>query len=258
MSTTETIDLAALKEPFPQADIEWRVGEADKKGDKIWAKVLAYVTNRAIMDRLDKVVGPMNWRNEYAPGPQGGVICGISIRLDGEWITKWDGAENTEFEAVKGGLSNAMKRAAVQWGIGRYLYDLETNWANVNDSGKHFGRLPEKRGGDRFRWDPPLMPVQFLPADEWPAGTKPRAPKNGAAPKAKAENDVPGEHVSVVAKAQTALINAMTTKDLDKYFTAIRHRTEAGEFSADEFTALEKLFLARMKVLMPTTEKVTA
>jgi hypothetical protein len=88
-----------------------------KNNNGIWAKVLAYVTNRAIMKRLDEVCGKAGWRNEYRDIPNnGGVECGISIKVEGEWITKWDAAENTQVEAVKGGRSGAMKRAAVQWG----------------------------------------------------------------------------------------------------------------------------------------------
>lgn len=43
-----------------------------------------------------------------------------------------DGAENTDIEPVKGGLSDAYKRAAVKWGIGRYLYDMEAAWVDVD------------------------------------------------------------------------------------------------------------------------------
>jgi len=88
------------------------------------------------MDRLDEVVGPENWKDEYAPGPDGGVICGLTLRLNGEWITKWDGADNTEFEAIKGGLSDAFKRAGYKWGIGRYLYKLESVWVPCEAHGK--------------------------------------------------------------------------------------------------------------------------
>jgi len=123
-------------------------------------KVLAYVTNRAIMDRLDEVAGPGNWKNEFREGPGGGVLCGISIRLAGEWITKWDGAENTDIEGVKGGLSGAMKRAAVQWGIGRYLYNLDEGWANIHDGGQFSAR---SKDGKWFKWDPPMLPDWALP-----------------------------------------------------------------------------------------------
>lgn len=45
-----------------------------------------------------------------------------------------DGAENTDIEPVKGGLSDAYKRAAVKWGIGRYLYDMEAAWVDVDSN----------------------------------------------------------------------------------------------------------------------------
>jgi hypothetical protein len=127
--------------------------------------VLAYITNRAIMERLDKVCGPENWRNEYTKGPDGGILCGLSIRVGDEWVTKWDGAENTEVESVKGGLSDAMKRAAVQWGIGRYLYKLPVGFANITESGRYRGKTPSKEGrpGERFKWNPPALPEWAVP-----------------------------------------------------------------------------------------------
>lgn len=157
------MDLSQLREPFPSADVEWRIGRAGKNDKGVWAMCLAYITNRAIMERLDDVCGPENWRNEYKDAPAGGVLCGISIRVGDEWVTKWDGADNTEMEAVKGGLSGSMKRAAVQWGIGRYLYHLPEGWATISSQGQHFGRLPQKLGGDSFRWDPPGLPEWALP-----------------------------------------------------------------------------------------------
>lgn len=161
----DAMDLSKLAEPFPAADIEWRVQSGGKKSDgKLWAKVVAYITSRAIMDRLDAVVGPENWRNEFREAPSGGVLCGISIRVGDEWVTKWDGAENTDFEAVKGGLSAAQKRAGVQWGIGRYLYLLPEGWANIHDGGRLRGCTPKKAGGDWFNYDPPSLPGWALPA----------------------------------------------------------------------------------------------
>jgi hypothetical protein len=123
-----------LSKPFDQSDIEWRAGATNQ--DKTRALALAYITSRAVMDRLDEVVGPENWRDEYKPGPDGGLICGLSLRLEDEWITKWDGAENTLVEEVKGGLSGAYKRAAVKWGIGRYLYKLDSVWVPCELTGK--------------------------------------------------------------------------------------------------------------------------
>ena len=162
---SDETDLARLRDPFAPQDIEWRVQTAGEKNGKPWARVLAYVTNRAIMERFDDVVGPENWQNVYKEGPAGGVICGLSVRVtrpDGtsDWVTKWDGAENSDVEPVKGGLSNAMKRAAVQWGIGRYLYDLEEGWARVHDGGKFSAK---GKDGGWFKWDPPELPTWAVP-----------------------------------------------------------------------------------------------
>jgi hypothetical protein len=159
--------LRALGLPFEAKDIEWRVGQAgEKRGGGVWAKVLAYITNRAIMQRLDDTVGPSRWKNEFKSAPEGdGVLCGISIYINSElgWVTKWDGASNTDIEAIKGGLSNAMKRAAVQWCIGRYLYDLEGGWATILPDGeKGYGKNKTK-DGTWFDWNPPDLPSWALP-----------------------------------------------------------------------------------------------
>jgi len=100
------MDLQKLKEKFQPSDIEWRIGRAGyTRSGKYYGTVLAYITNRAIMNRLDDVCGPENWRNEFREwnvGNRHGVLCGLSIKINGEWVTKWDGAENTEDHQCKG------------------------------------------------------------------------------------------------------------------------------------------------------------
>ncbi|HHR4112399.1 TPA: Rad52/Rad22 family DNA repair protein, partial [Salmonella enterica] len=134
---------------------------------KVWAMVLAYVTNRAIMKRLDDVCGKAGWRNEYRDIPNnGGVECGISIKIDSEWVTKWDAAENTQVEAVKGGRSGAMKRAAVQWGIGRYLYNLEEGFAQTSTDNKQGWNRAKLKDGTAFFWIPPSLPSWAIPESD--------------------------------------------------------------------------------------------
>ena len=160
------MELSKLKDAFPENDIEWRVQRSGVKNNKTWAMVLAYVTNRAIMDRLDDVCGPENWKNIFDTGPGGGVICGISIKCGDEWVTKWDGADNTQVEAIKGGLSAAMKRAGSQWGIGRYLYNLDTGFATINDNGRLNGQAKDGGATIYFKYDPPVLPKWALPPAE--------------------------------------------------------------------------------------------
>ncbi len=156
--------LAALTRRFSSDDLAWKPVAVNREQGR--ARVVPYVTNRAIMDRLDQVCGPENWRNEYCPGPNGGLLCGISIRLvredhTAEWVTKWDGAENTQLEPVKGGLSASMRRAAVQWGIGRYLYRIPPIEARVDEQGRLVGR--------------PELPPEFRPEPVEPRRLRPAA-----------------------------------------------------------------------------------
>lgn len=133
---------ALLAKPFAPEDIEWRLQTT--LVDQMRGIAIPYVTNRAIQNRLDEVVGPENWHNEFRPwhsaGEKEAQICGISIHFEGRgWIQKWDGAEDSDIEPVKGGLSDSMKRAAVQWGIGRVLYSMgETVWVNIEKRGRSF------------------------------------------------------------------------------------------------------------------------
>ena len=160
--------LEMLKVPFLPRDIEWRVCRSGvSKTGAPWIMALAYIDNRAIMDRLDNTVGAENWRNEYTQAPCGGILCGLSIRVGGEWVTKWDGAENTDVEAIKGGLSGSMKRAAVQWGVGRYLYGLSENFATVIQS-KQEGSLSSKvKGVDGYvNWLAPVLPDWAQPSKQ--------------------------------------------------------------------------------------------
>ena len=130
-----------LAKPFAPEDLEWRIQYADEKKSR--GIVVPYVTNRAIQSRLDEVVGVDGWYNDYKPwhgnGKKEAQICGIAIYFEerGQFITKWDGAEDSDIEPVKGGLSDSMKRAAVQWGIGRVLYSMtEPVWVNIEPKGR--------------------------------------------------------------------------------------------------------------------------
>ncbi|ANJ65540.1 putative double-strand break repair protein [Pseudoalteromonas virus vB_PspP-H6/1] len=169
-------DLAKrLSDPFNEGDIEWRVQQSGISGKgKPWVMVIPYITNRAIQKRLDDVFTPMGWKNEYKPVGDKGFICGVSANVDGEWVTKWDGAECSNIEPLKGGLSGAMKRAAVQWGIGRYLYSLSEKFAvcrlcdsRFNASGEYIS-IKNKQGGQSIgaEWFKPDLELWALPSFE--------------------------------------------------------------------------------------------
>lgn len=116
-----------LRAPFPASKLSWRVGQTNK--DKTKAMMLVYIDARDVQDRLDEVFG-LGWSSSFRE-VDGRIVCAISAM----GYTKEDGAEDTQFEAKKGGLSDAFKRAAVQWGVGRYLYDAKNynTWIDIKD-----------------------------------------------------------------------------------------------------------------------------
>lgn len=123
MPTTE--ELKQLFAEFPHDAVSWRAQSVTKDGTK--ALALAYIDARDVMDRLDEVCGAENWQDRYEfHGTR--TICYLSIRVGDEWITKADGAGDSDVEAEKGAISDALKRAAVKWGIGRYLYHIVSPW----------------------------------------------------------------------------------------------------------------------------------
>jgi hypothetical protein len=124
----------ALSEPFPLEYIEWRVGSTNS--DKSKGLALCYVDARAVMDRLDSVCGPDGWQCNYSAAPGNAIICNLGVLIAGDWIWKADGAGATDVEGEKGMLSDALKRAAVRWGVGRYLYDLKSPWVELEPAGR--------------------------------------------------------------------------------------------------------------------------
>lgn len=137
-----------LTRPFEPDRLHWRVGATN--GDKSKGIALAYLNARDVMQRLDGCVGMSNWQNTY---PMPGV-CELSIKIDGEWITKTNAAGETQVEAEKGMASDAFKRAAVLWGIGRYLYYLGTTWTPLKPQGR-----------SHVIAAPPQLPNWALPAN---------------------------------------------------------------------------------------------
>ena len=124
---------AILKRPFDDNEINWKLKTVTSNGK---ALLLAYMDARGVRDRLDEAFGP-HWMTSYCAGPSGGVMCTLSVKWDGEWVSRCGVAENTNIEAVKGGASDALKRAATAYGIGRHLYDLGATFATIQDKANY-------------------------------------------------------------------------------------------------------------------------
>lgn len=113
---------------------------------------IAYITARDVMNRLDDVLGFTNWKSRMRETADGGVICGIEIRVGDDWIIKEDiGYPNNpgsdqETEPLKAAASDALKRAGVQFGIGRFLYEMPAVWTGIDQWGKPLQPIEVKSG----------------------------------------------------------------------------------------------------------------
>lgn len=171
------VDFARLAAPFPPARVSWRVGSTNK--DKTKGMALAYIDARDVMDRLDAVCAPAGWQCRY-PHANGKTVCEVGIKVGEEWVWKADGAGDTDYEAEKGALSDAFKRAAVRFGIGRYLYDVESPWVEVEPMGKSFKiKEHEYRRLRRLLTGEPPPPEKKEPEKPAVAPRKIDVPKDG-------------------------------------------------------------------------------
>jgi len=144
------VDLDKLSAPFHHRDINWRVGDTNVKkgnggrpelawGDSPVGRPLAYLKAKAVAERLDEVCGPGNWqRSHRVERGDRKMTCSIGIKIDGEWIWKENGAGDTGMQGDKGAYSDSFKRAAVGWGVGRYLVRDWGRYPLVSLGKRHF------------------------------------------------------------------------------------------------------------------------
>lgn len=126
--------LDELRKPFHPSQVTWKPGAV--KGER--ALAMAYADLRAYMNRLDEVCGEL-WSVEYEPWGNDRIICRLTIAGVSRSSTGESGKESERSEI--GGTSaeaQSFKRAAAMFGLGRYLYNLPTGWADYDPSAKKF------------------------------------------------------------------------------------------------------------------------
>jgi len=110
-------ELEKLKEEIPY---KWREQSVNQRG----ATMVAYIDARQLFDQLDKVCGPGNWQSDFRL-VDNKLYGGIGINVeDSGWVWKWDVGSESNVEKEKGESSDALKRAGIHWGVGRFLYSL--------------------------------------------------------------------------------------------------------------------------------------
>ena len=137
--------LPLLRAPFPRGTEQYRAGPTWEQDGVRWTRPLPYIDARAVFARLDEVVGPAHWSTDLERLGPGCYMCRISVM--GVQRTDVGQAGEHEGEQEKSGASDAIKRAAVQHGIGAYLYDMALSPVRL-----------EQRGAD---W---VLPRNWAPA----------------------------------------------------------------------------------------------
>ena len=125
---------AALRAPFDPADVDFRPQGKPQAGKS--CQMVCYVDARAVMDRLDEAVGPGAWVFDYEPLVMDKEIRIAKATLTIHGVAKSDVGEASEFAPSKGCVSDALKRCAALWGVGRYLYDVPSAWVTPDANGK--------------------------------------------------------------------------------------------------------------------------
>ena len=158
--------IAALEDPFDLSEIKWRVTNTCKvggpKGPRDRGQMLAYADPRAYTDRLNDVFAPSGWTRDYnvqmvqnfERKERGAtertitakivVTCKVTIYGLGTHTglgEEWADNDNAGTAAE----AQAFKRACSCFGLGRYLYDLEGQWVDLDEKKRPLEtpKLPE-------------------------------------------------------------------------------------------------------------------
>jgi hypothetical protein len=172
-----------LAAPFHSYYVGWKAQATNR--DKTRALAVAYIDARTVMDRLDQIVGPGNWSDTYRLISAGDGEFAIECTLTLFGVPKSDVGtadeddDGSQASLSKSAYSDALKRAAVKWGIGRYLYRLSKQWVDYDAARKRLTETP-----DLPAWALPEAekrsngsPGNGKPAASRPAETKPELEK---------------------------------------------------------------------------------
>lgn len=145
-----------LAEPFSPDELKYKPQVV--QGNRALAVI--YVDARVVQDRLDRVFGVDGWETTYTPQADGCVYCELSCRFPSGWVKKGDvGAQSEQKDAgdrMKASFSDALKRAAVHFGIGRYLYRMGGAWLDYDPKTRQvLGSIPLQPHQLPYGYSPP-------------------------------------------------------------------------------------------------------
>jgi len=235
-----------LSQPVPY---KWRVQGANK--DKTKVQLTAYIDARQVQDLLDQHC-EHGWSSSFSE-VAGGIFC--SIRIHGpegqEWVREdagnrieGDSTDQMFEQGFKAAASDAFKRAAVQFGIGRFLYDVEKTWLPCNDRRQPINERGEviwdlteymnkKPAKSKPKTSAPVVAPATPSEDPGPATPNPMCAGNGKEiVKPKLDNPQPEVKKKLDAKTYDAMVKAIAAgqgdkvrEAMDKYDLTLQQRS---------------------------------
>lgn len=151
--------LKALADPIPVEFLPNSIMESKQKKGTYVAMAFGYVRVQGVLNHLDKVLGPENWSVDYEPleSPNPTFLCRLRVKVGFEWVEKSavGASDEKDGKAFKAAQTDALKRAAAAWGVGKFLQDIPKRWVACETYSKNgkvgfrewTGKLPSHPSG---------------------------------------------------------------------------------------------------------------
>lgn len=197
--------LAELEVPFPLDQVHWRV--MNTSNDKRRGQVVAYADPRAYTDRLNALFSPQGWTRRYKIETMnnitrvkkgetivtGKVLVTCTVTIIGLWSHSGTGEEWADDpNGMTSADAQAFKRACACFGLGRYFYDFNAAWVDLDQNGQ-----PRKT---------PPLPASAIP-ENWRKGMRPPG-RNGSGKTLASNNISGGNGLGLAAVSQPRPSNA--------------------------------------------------
>jgi hypothetical protein len=125
---------AHLRRPFTAGATRWKI-QQQSGNPPTRGMVVSFIDARLVVERFNLVV-PHLWWDEYERLDGKRLLCRLTV--DG--ITRQDVGQGPEASS-KDAFSDALKRAAVKFGIGVSLYALRQTWLDVGEGKNKLERV---------------------------------------------------------------------------------------------------------------------
>jgi hypothetical protein len=231
-----------LSKPITDEEVEWRTQTYGTTEKGNYMQIVPHITPRVVQNRFDEAVGPFNWNMRLREVDKG-FICRISVwdYEKQQWIFKEDGAslkedKNVWSDPIKTVVSEAIKRTAVQWGIGRELYGFNNIWGkNVKTEQKAWNIPKDKKTVITYDKEKKINYWCYAPSLE---GEKKAEPKIETGIDL---NALPAEVQNLVADIEKALADPRLNPEMKEEITA---------FSRQYMKKPENMTINNMKMLL--------